>query len=433
MENVKKNTNEKFIVEKSVNLKGKVYIDGSKNACLPILASAILSNGDVFIDNVPFLSDINVMCDLLEELNIKVIRDENKKSVLINTKEILNCEVNCELVKKIRASFLLVGSLLARFKKAVIQMPGGCKIGVRPIDLHLKGFKLLGATIEQNQGIMTIEAKNGLKGAEIYLDFPSVGATENIITCSVLADGITTISNCATEPEIVDLALFLNKMGANIKGAGTETIIIEGVSKLHNCNHSVIPDRIEAGTFMVLGVATGSELEICNVNKEHLKSITAKLKELGTQVEEIEGNSNVIKIDGGNSVIDNINMNIKTMPYPGFPTDMQPQFMTLLSSLDGTCIINETIFENRFMHTSELCLMGADIKVEGNIAVVKGIQKMTGGKVRATDLRAGAGLIIAGLMSEGITEIGDIYHIERGYYKIEEKLRNIGAKIYKVD
>lgn len=417
---------ERFLIEKSNNIKGDIYIEGSKNSCLPILAGAILSNGKTIINRVPFLSDINVMCSLLQDIGISVNKDIKNRKIEIDTKNIVNKEVSYELVKKIRASFLLSGALLARFGKASIQMPGGCAIGLRPIDLHLKGFRALGATITQNYGVIDIEAKNGLIGTEIYLDFPSVGATENIIMASVLAKGETIISNCATEPEIIDLIEFLNKMGAKIEGGGTETIKIKGVESLDSCSHTIIPDRIEAGTFLVLGAATKGEINVLDVNCEHLKAVISKLKEINVDIEEKD---NTIKVCGKNIFK---NVDIKTMPYPGFPTDMQPQFMSLMAICKGTSIINETIFENRFMHAPELALMGANIKVKGNSAIINGVDKITGSKVKATDLRAGAALIIAGLCAEGTSEISDIYHIERGYYNIEEKLKRIGAKIKKV-
>ena len=416
----------KFLIEKSLNIKGDVYIEGAKNSCLPILAGAILTNGKTTINKVPFLSDINIMCSLLEEIGIKIDKDEKNKTLNIDTKNIFNKELSYSLVNKIRASFLLAGALLARFGKVSIQMPGGCSIGVRPIDLHLKGFKALGADIKKEHGIIEIEAKR-LVGTEIYLDFPSVGATENIILASVLAKGETIISNCATEPEIVDLIEFLNKIGAKIEWGGTETIKIKGVDSLNSCNHTIIPDRIEAGTFLTLGAATKGELNILDVNCEHLKAVISKLKEINVDIEEKD---NSIKIFGKNMFK---NIDIKTMPYPGFPTDMQPQFMSLMTLANGTSIINETIFENRFMHAAELGLMGADIKIEGSSAIINGVKKITGSKVKATDLRAGAALIIAGLCAEGQTEISDIYHIERGYYKIEEKLKNIGAKIKRIN
>lgn len=417
---------EKYLLEKSLNIKGDVLIEGAKNACLPIFAASILSNGNTIIKKVPFLSDINVMCSLLEEIGISIIKDLKNKCIQIDTKNIFNKKVSYDLVKQIRASFLLAGPMLARFGKVSIQMPGGCAIGVRPIDLHLKGFKALGAEILQEHGVIEINAKNRLIGTEIYLDFPSVGATENIIMASVLAKGTTVISNCATEPEIVDLIEFLNKMGAKIEGGGTETIKIKGVDSLNNCEHTIIPDRIEAGTFLVLGAATKGELNILDVNCEHLKAVTSKLREINVDIEEKD---NKIFVSGKNIFK---NVDIKTMPYPGFPTDMQPQFMSLMAIGNGTSIINETIFENRFMHASELGLMGANIKIEGSSAIINGVEKITGAKVKATDLRAGAALIIAGLCAEGISEISDIYHIERGYYNMEEKLKKIGAKIRKI-
>ncbi len=417
---------EKFLIKQSLNIKGNVYIEGAKNACLPILAATILSNGKTTIKRVPFLSDIDVMCSLLEDIGINIKKDTINKCIDIDTKNIFNKEICYELVKKIRASFLLAGPLLARFGKVAIQMPGGCAIGVRPIDLHLKGFKALGAEITQKHGVIEIQAKNGLVGTEIYLDFPSVGATENIIMASVLAKGETIISNCATEPEIVDLIEFLNKMGAKIDGAGTETIKIKGVDSLNSCSHTIIPDRIEAGTFLVLGAAAKGELNILDVDCEHLKAVTSKLREMNVYIEEKE---NSIKVFGKNILK---NVDIKTMPYPGFPTDMQPQFMSLMAITKGAGIINETIFENRFMHIGELSLMGANIKVEGSSAIITGVDKITGAKVKATDLRAGASLIIAGVCAEGESEISDIYHIERGYYNIEEKLKNIGVNVIKI-
>ncbi len=418
----------KFLIEKSCYLKGCVEIEGAKNSALPILCACLLSSGEITLERVPFLSDILVMCNLLEELGLHITKDEKNKKLIINTENIKNTKVSYELVKKIRASFLLAGPLLARFKKAYIQMPGGCAIGVRPIDLHLKGFKTLGAEINQEYGNIDISVKNELKCNKIYLDFPSVGATENIIMASVFIKGETFISNCATEPEIVDLAEFINKMGGKIEGAGTENIKITGVEKLNGCTHKIIGDRIEAGTFLTLAAATKSDLEIKYVNPEHLRAVISKLKELNINIEEKENSINIY----ASKIKENLNnIDIKTMPYPGFPTDMQAQFMALMCFLNGTGIINESIFENRFLHVGELNLMGADIKVEGNTAIIKFAEKLTGAKVKATDLRAGAALIIAGFCAEGKTEINDIYHIERGYYKIDEKLKKIGAKIEK--
>ncbi len=417
---------EKFLIEKTSVLKGEIEIEGGKNAALPILAACLLCSGEVVLKRVPFLSDIKIMCDLLEQLGVIIKKDEQNKTLILNTENIKNTNISEELVKKIRASFLLAGALFARFKKVCIQMPGGCPIGVRPIDLHLKGFKAFGAFIKKEHGIIEIEAEKELKPAEIHLDFPSVGATENIIMASVFLDGETTITNCATEPEIVDLADFINKMGGNIKGAGTETIKIKGVKHLKGCKHTIIPDRIEAGTFLAIGAATQGEIKVLNVIPEHLKAVTAKLKEMEFDIEETK---DTIKICPSNKAK---NIDIKTMPYPGFPTDMQAQFVSLMSYTKGTAVVNETIFENRFMYVSELNLMGADIKLEGNCAIVEGKKNLTGAKVKATDLRSGASLIIAGFCAEGQTEISDIHHIERGYYKIDEKLQKIGGKIKRI-
>ncbi len=414
----------KFIIEKSGPLRGEVIIDGAKNAILPIFAATILTKGECVVENVPLLKDVEVMAKLLESIGAGIFIDGEKKRCFIDGKKIENILLPYELVNKIRASFLLAGPMLARFGKVKIQMPGGCPIGVRPIDLHLKGFSLLGAEIRQEYGSVEIFCER-LKGANIYLDFPSVGATENIIMAAVLAEGETNISNCSAEPEIVDLAEFLNKMGAKIFGAGTDNIKILGVCELFGTTYKVIPDRIEAGTFMALAAATKGDLTIKNVVCEHLCSITAKLREMNVIVE--EGNSQ-IRVYFDKPLI---NTDIKTLPFPGFPTDMQAQFMSLMAISEGTGIINETVFENRFMHVGELNRMGADIKVESKSAIIKGVSKISGTEVRATDLRAGAALIISALAAEGKTEIGDIYHIERGYFKIEEKLRAVGARIWK--
>ncbi len=417
----------KFIIERSSPLSGEVYIDGAKNSALPIIAACLLcAGGDIFIDNVPYLSDISVMCRIISTIGAKISRLNEGKGIRIGCENIRPVEMPYELVKKIRASFLIAGPLLARFKKVRIQLPGGCAIGVRPIDLHLKGFSLLGASVKQEHGVVEISCKK-LKGNEIHLDFPSVGATENIMMAAVLAQGKTVISNCAVEPEIVDLADFLNKMGCKIEGAGSDSIKITGVEILSGCRHRIIPDRIEAGTFLAAAAATRGEIKINNVCCSHLRAVSSKLKELNAEITEGE---NHIKINAKNIYK---NADIKTMPYPGFPTDMQPQFMSVLTTIAGTGIINETVFENRFMHVGELNRMGADIRLEGRCAVVRGASRMTGTQVKATDLRAGAGLIIAGLCAEGKSEISDIYHIERGYYKIEEKLKKLGASIKKVE
>lgn len=415
---------EKFIIEGQNKLKGSIKISGSKNSALPIMAAALLTEEECTIKNIPALRDIIIMEDILNTISVKTDFSQKNNVIKIKADNISSDSDDSELTGKIRASFLTAGSLLSRFGRTRISMPGGCSIGTRPIDLHLKGFSKLGVEISKEFGIVDLKAKT-LKGSDIYLDFPSVGATENIIMAAVLADGATTISNAAMEPEIYDLCTFLSKMGADIKGHGTDTIKITGVKELHGTTHSVIPDRIEAGTLMIAGACCG-DITVNNVIPEHLRPIISKLKETGADVLENES-SITVKNNGRIS-----NTDIKTMPHPGFPTDMQPQFMSLMTLGSGTGLINETIFENRFLHVGELRRMGADIKTEGNTALIRGVERLTGTKVKATDLRAGAALIIAGLQAEGITEISNIYHIERGYYRIEDKLRSLGANIRKV-
>ncbi|MDR5659707.1 UDP-N-acetylglucosamine 1-carboxyvinyltransferase [Serpentinicella sp. ANB-PHB4] len=413
----------KIIVEKSGPLKGTVRVSGAKNSVLPILAGSLLSTEKCLLDEIPALKDVDVICEVLASLGADVKRLERDR-IEINALNIDNFEAPYHLVRKMRASFLVMGPLLARTGEARISMPGGCAIGTRPIDLHLKGFKSLGAEITIGHGFVEARAEK-LKGNQIYLDFPSVGATENIMMAAVLAEGETIIENAAEEPEITDLADFLNKMGAKITGAGTDRICIEGVEKLTGTSHSVIPDRIEAGTYMVAAAATRGEVLIENVILEHLKPMIAKLRESGVEV--IEGEKSVRVIGKDRPVA----VDIKTMPYPGFPTDMQAQFMALLSIAEGTSVLIETVFENRYMHVSELKRMGADIKIEGRSAVIEGTEKLMGAQVKATDLRAGAALIISGLVSNGKTEISEVYHIDRGYVGVEEKFRNLGAKIYR--
>lgn len=412
---------ERIIVQKSLGLSGNIRVDGSKNAILPILAATLLSEEECIIHDIPNLQDVHVMCQLLEVLGAKVekIGDSTLK---ISAENIKTCEAPYELISKMRASFLVMGPLLARCQNAKVYMPGGCAIGTRPIDLHLKGFKYLGSTIKSESGYVHAVAEK-LVGNDVYLDFPSVGATENIIMAAALAEGETILENAAEEPEIVDLANFINSMGGHIVGAGTKTIRIKGVKKLHKTEHTVIPDRIEAGTYMVAAAATGGDVTIENVVSSHLQPVIAKLREAGAQVVEYDDKLRVISDGKINSV------DIKTLPYPGFPTDMQAQFMSMLSVAIGTSIIHETIFENRFMHANELSRMGVEVKVEGSSAILKGESKLSGAKVKATDLRAGAALIIAGLLADGETEITDVYHIKRGYSGIIEKLQNIGANI----
>ncbi|EGD53048.1 UDP-N-acetylglucosamine 1-carboxyvinyltransferase [Thermoanaerobacter ethanolicus JW 200] len=411
----------KFIVEKSPPLKGSVKISGAKNSVLPIIAASLLSSGEIVLDDIPTLEDVNVMIELIKHFGAICEFENEKLKIKVDIKDV---EAPYDLVKKMRASFLVMGPILARLGHAKISMPGGCAIGSRPIDLHLKGFQTLGADITIGHGYVEARAKK-LTGKKIYLDFPSVGATENIMMAAVFAEGVTIIENAAEEPEIVDLANFLNKMGANIKGAGTDTIRIEGVKELKGAEHTVIPDRIEAGTFMVAAAMTGGNVLIENVIVDHVRSIIAKLTECGIKITEEPKGLRVKGIKNYKAV------DIKTLPYPGFPTDMQAQMMAMMTVAKGTSVIIETVFENRFMHVDELKRMGANIKIEGRSAVVTGVEHLTGAEVKATDLRAGAALVLAGLIAEGKTEINDIYHIDRGYVKMEEKLKNLGAIIYR--
>ncbi|HIV03272.1 MAG TPA: UDP-N-acetylglucosamine 1-carboxyvinyltransferase [Candidatus Aphodoplasma excrementigallinarum] len=411
---------EKIIVKKSPPLSGTVNISGSKNASLPILAASLLCNGESVIQNVPALSDVSLMCSLLEGLGAQ-IRCVGS-TVTVSTPKIKSHVAPYEPVSKMRASFLVMGPMLARTGRTRISLPGGCPIGVRPVDLHLKGFAAMGAKITTGHGYVEAKADR-LHAANIYLDFPSVGATENLIMAAALAEGQTTIENAATEPEIVDLADYLNRAGARIAGAGSDTLTIDGVSELHGCTYRVIPDRIEAGTFMVAAAVTHGKLEIDNIICDHLKPVSAKLREMGVQIQE-DGTRLIADATGKLKSVD-----IKTLPYPGFPTDMQAQMAALMSTIDGTGVVVETIFENRFLYVNELVRMGAHIKIDGRSAIVEGVKSMSGAPVNATDLRAGAALILAGLAAKGDTEIGSIEHIDRGYDHIVEKLRQVGAKI----
>ena len=413
----------KIIVEKSPPLEGRVRVSGAKNSVLPILAASLLATEKCTLVDVPPLRDVDVICEVLTSLGADVKRI-NREEIEINSSAIDNFEAPYELVRRMRASFLVMGPLLARMKKARISMPGGCAIGTRPIDLHLKGFRALGAEITLGHGFVEARAEK-LKGCKIYLDFPSVGATENIMMAAVLAEGQTIIENAAEEPEITDLANFLNKMGGQIKGAGTDTIKIMGVEKLRGTSHTVIPDRIEAGTYMVAAAMTGGNVLVDNVETEHLKPIIAKLEETGVEIYEEANGLRVIAPEKLSPI------DIKTLPYPGFPTDMQAQFMALLTMAGGTSVIIETVFENRFMHVSEMKRMGAIIKIEGRSAIIEGRRKLTGAPVKATDLRAGASLILMGLVSDGKTEVSNIQHIERGYVDIEKKLRGLGGLVYR--
>ncbi|MTI46859.1 UDP-N-acetylglucosamine 1-carboxyvinyltransferase [Sporosalibacterium faouarense] len=415
----------KIIVEKSSPLKGSIRVNGAKNSALPIMAASLLATENCLLEDVPDLRDVDVICEVLTSLGSDVKRI-SKGQIQINSSNINNFEAPYDLIRKMRASFLVMGPLLARLGKARISLPGGCAIGTRPIDLHLKGFRALGAEINVGHGYIDAVVDE-LVGNKIYLDFPSVGATENIMMAATLAKGETILENAAMEPEIVDLANFLNKMGASIKGAGTSTIKVEGVKELKGSNHQIIPDRIEAGTYMVAAAITKGDVTVENVITSHIKPIIAKLREAGVNIVE-NGDKVRVYTDGPIKAID-----VKTLPYPGFPTDMQSQFMALMSIAEGTSVIIETVFENRFMHIDELKRMGANIKIDGRSAIIEGTNSLMGAPVKATDLRAGAALILAGLISDGETEISNIYHIDRGYTDIEEKLTNIGAKIYRVE
>lgn len=418
---------EKLIVKGGNRLVGAVKTSGAKNAVLPIIAASILGTTPSHLDEVPMLEDVHTISEVLKCLGLAVKCSPEKNVLDIDSTEITSYEAPYELVRTMRASFLVMGPLLARIGKARISMPGGCAIGARPIDIHLKGFEALGVKIEQGHGYIEASAPEGLKGTSIYFDFPSVGATENIMMAASLAEGTTILENAAEEPEIVDLANYLNKMGAKIRGAGTDTIRIEGVEKLHGADYTIIPDRIEAGTYMIAAAMTGGDVVVENVLPEHQKPLIAKLREAGAVVEE---DIDKVRVIGQNPLKA---VSIKTLPYPGFPTDMQAQMMAMMVIAEGRSKVTETVFENRFMHVVELNRMGAQISTEGRSAVIDGPSKLTGCDVRATDLRAGAAMILAGLVAEGTTRIGDLHHIDRGYENIVAKLKNLGADIERVD
>lgn len=422
----------KYIVHQSGPLKGEVVVSGAKNAVLPLMAATLLSEDVCVIRDVPQLRDVAFMKEILASLGAKV-EDINENTISVLTEDIASTEAQMDLVNKMRASILVMGPLLARKGRARMPLPGGCAIGARPIDQHLKGFKELGAEIIFNEEESYVEARagaQGLIGDNIYLDFPSVGATENIMMAAVLAEGTTYLENAAKEPEIIDLANFLNKMGAKIKGAGTDTIKIEGVQHLKGANHTVIPDRIEAGTFMLAAAITRGHVRINNALSDHLKPIIYKLRECGVRVV-AEDDYIIVRGDLG----PHSGTEIKTLPHPGFPTDIQSPFMAYLTTVSGTSTIMETVFENRFMHVSQLRKMGANIETYGNKAIIKGHghASLRGAQVMSTDLRAGAALVLAGLVAEGTTEISEIYHIERGYEKFIEKFAGLGAKIERID
>jgi len=419
---------EKLIINGGHRLEGRVKISGAKNAVLPIIAATLLGqDGPSLLDEVPALEDVHTISEVLTELGVKVQFDSEKDTLFVDSSVIASCEAPYELVRKMRASFLIMGPLLARCGEAKISLPGGCAIGTRPIDLHLKGFEALGAEIEIGHGFIQASAPHGLKGARIYLDFPSVGATENIMMAACMAQGQTILENPAQEPEIIDLANYLNVMGAKVRGAGTNVIKIDGVTKLIGKNYTIIPDRIEAGTYMVAAAMTRGDVYIENAISEHLKPVIAKLKEAGVTIEE-DVNGIRVTCDKQTKAVD-----VKTMPYPGFPTDMQAQFMAMLTVSEGTGLVTETVFENRFMHVDELKRMGSNIKIDGRTSVVEGVPKLTGCQVKATDLRAGAAMVLAGLVADGETQVGYIHHIDRGYDHLVTKLCGLGADIRRTE
>ncbi len=416
---------EKLIIKGGTPLHGSVRISSAKNAVLPIIVAALLPENPATITDVPELADVTTICSVLDSLGVKIER--KGRYMVFDASDIRNTEASYELMSRMRASFLIMGPLLAKKGHAKIALPGGCMIGSRPIDLHLKAFEAMGAEIEICNGYVEARAPKGLHGAEIYLDFPSVGATENVLMAAALTEGRTVIENAAEEPEIVDLVTFLSGMGANIKGAGTNVIRVEGVKKLTGITHTVIPDRIEAGTFMIAAAMAGGNVLVENVLADHLKPLLAKLGEAGVDV--VKEDIDRVRIISSGKIC---STDIKTLPYPGFPTDLQAQFMALMTVGNGVSRITETVFENRFMHAGELQRMGASIQIEGRTAVVTGVPFLRGAFVRATDLRAGAALTLAGLAAHGTTEVGELQYIDRGYDHLVEKLQGLGANISRV-
>ena len=415
---------EQYIVKGGTHLRGEVDISGAKNAALAILAAAIMTDETVTIDNLPDVRDINVLLQAIEGIGAVVVR-ENRNCVKINGGTIKSVVVDYEFIRKIRASYYLLGALLGRFHEAEVALPGGCDIGTRPIDQHIKGFKAMGSNVKIEHGMIKTKAER-LHGNHIYMDVVSVGATINVMLAAALAEGNTILENAAKEPHVVDVANMLNSMGANIRGAGTDVIRIKGVTRLHKTEYSVIPDQIEAGTFMFAAAATRGNILVKNVIPKHLESITAKLLEIGCTIEEYD---DAVRVIGSETLY---STQVKTLPYPGYPTDMQPQIVVALALSQGTSIVTESIFENRFKYVAELNRMGANIKVEGNTAIIDGVKELTGAEVSAPDLRAGAALVIAGLAAKGFSVIDDIVYIQRGYENFEQKLKNLGANIEKV-
>ena len=415
---------DQYIIKGGNPLVGEIEIGGAKNAALGILAAAIMTDETVTIDNLPDVQDINVLLEAISGIGA-VVNRINRHKVTINGSMIGEVSVDYEYIKRIRASYYLLGALLGKYKKAEVPLPGGCNIGSRPIDLHLKGFRALGASVSIQHGSIIAEAER-LRGRHIFLDTVSVGATINIMMAASMAEGFTSIENAAREPHVVDVANFLTSMGANLKGGGPDLIRLHGVEKLHKTEYSIIPDQIEAGTFMFAAAATKGDVMVKNVIPKHLEATTAKLEEIGCEVEEFDDAVRVVASKRLHTT------NVKTLPYPGYPTDMQPQIGVTLALAHGTSIVTESIFENRFKYVDELARMGANIRVEGNTAIISGVEKLTGARVSAPDLRAGAALVIAGLAAEGITVVDDIVYIQRGYECFDEKLRSLGAEIERV-
>ncbi len=415
---------EQYAIKGGTPLVGEVEIGGAKNAALGILAAAIMTDETVVIDNLPDVRDIHVLIQAMESIGVIVTR-VNRHCVKVNASQIHTLVIQDDYIKKIRASYYLLGALLGKYKEASVALPGGCNIGSRPIDQHIKGFKVIGAEVKIEHGLIITEAEH-LKGAHVYLDVVSVGATINVMMASVMAEGTTIIENAAKEPHVVDLANFLNSMGASIKGAGTDVIRVKGVTKLHKTEYAIIPDQIEAGTFMLAAAITKGDVTVKNVIPKHLESISAKLVEMGCEIQETDDAVRVVAAKPLEHT------QIKTLPYPGFPTDMQPQIAVALGLSSGTSIVNESIFENRFKYVDELTKMGANIKVEGKIAIIDGVSQYTGASLVAPDLRAGAALVMAALGATGFSTVEDIQYIERGYEDFPEKLRGIGALIEKV-
>ena len=415
---------EQYIIKGGHPLVGEVEIGGAKNAALAILVAAIMTDETVLIDNLPDVSDINVMLDAISEIGAMVQRID-RHTVRINASTVQNVSIDYDSMKKIRGSYYFLGALLGRYRRAEVPLPGGCNIGSRPIDQHLKGFRALGAEVTIENGMVIAEAED-LHCSHIFFDVVSVGATINVMMAAAMAEGKTILENVAKEPHVVDVANFLNSMGANIKGAGTDVIRIKGVPNLHKTEYSIIPDQIEAGTFMYAAAATKGDVTVLNVIPKHLEATTAKLIEMGCEVEEFDDAVRVVAKDRLKST------HVKTLPYPGYPTDMQPQIGVTLALCEGTSVITESIFENRFKYLDELSRMGANVKIEGNSAIIEGVEKFSGARVGAPDLRAGAALVIAGMATDGITIVDDIVYIQRGYERFEEKLRGIGAIIERV-